>query len=265
MCSRILSELVLPLPVLNLAYYPCFVPMASGILAQLTKAAGAPAPSSAAHPVGTSTDAAIHTLAKLVLRHDQDIQAVAATVAIELVIYDLEIKKALQQIRQTYTDKKLSDGDGEPGTKKLKTEDEAPSLRASCHAALLVSLQPHMTPKTEEGRALFTRVMALSAADTSSGLVRFVPRHRTFLEDRPWIWHVFPSQVPSGVLIREFWVGVASCPVIKDINASPARDIFLARTPNPTGRGGLARGVQDLLPTSAADGKRKSKAKGKSK
>ena len=64
-------------------------------------------------------------------------------------------------------------------------DDETPSLRASCHAALLVSLQPRMTPKTEEGLTLFSCVMALSAADTSSGVVLFVPRHRTYLEDRP--------------------------------------------------------------------------------
>ena len=208
----------------------------------------------------------VTTLARLTLSHENSLSELHSALSVDLYIEDAELKASLSSIRAAYMeglatdlgahkeknrnkDKEKAENRDKDKAKSTRVKDKekdvemdqkrgdgssGPSLRCSCHAAILVALSNHIS----HNQAQYNAAMKLTGLQVDLGLVRLKPQHSHPLSDRPWKWTLLCALNSPGQVLQSFWTSL--------LEQQPRDLPFTIVQPRPGLCGPLPRHLADI-------------------
>eukprot|EP00971_Amphidinium_carterae_P003525 69680-Amphidinium_carterae.1 len=145
-------------------------------------------------------------MGRLLLSHEADIRAVAASTQGMLVLQDKDFKASLASVRsQWHTTIGKPTPASKRDTEELPVEREATvSLRTVSHAFLLQAMgKDWQLPPDLQTKLAYLQARPATYYDRA--LVRMQPRHPTPMKEKDWIFSLAFSQSTEGVELLTFW------------------------------------------------------------
>eukprot|EP00933_Yihiella_yeosuensis_P039448 TRINITY_DN3346_c2_g1_i1.p1 TRINITY_DN3346_c2_g1~~TRINITY_DN3346_c2_g1_i1.p1 ORF type:complete len:254 (-),score=59.01 TRINITY_DN3346_c2_g1_i1:448-1209(-) len=202
----------------------------------------------------SSTDGQlVQSLARLVVAHDRQIQALEDRHTFVLLLYDPELKSATQVLRDAWraADQKRrnSDGGESQGDAALKC-----SQRSLVLASVMAGIKEKFSTSADSpAKAAAGQLAAMTASQLDLAVFRCKPKHDQPLNDnaRPWVWQIIPADNVEGQGLRSLFNTISRDPALKD---------FVHITPQHSTDGNLCAKIQAMIKKS---GKNADKGRGK--